>query len=516
MVLFICSLSYYIGSKSVNSFSLKHSQLFLLQLRFAKMVIMIDTIKKTGVDSLSSLKRTKILATVGPSTDSYESIHAMIEAGVDGFRLNFSHGTYPEREQQIKWIRKASKQIGRSVAIVQDLQGPKIRLGDFEGVVNVRKGQELQLGFKVEATENLLPVQYDLSKKVKRGDRLFMFDGRVKSIVTSVRQGIVHVRIENDGILVKRKGINLPDTDFGGDIITKKDREDIVFGSEQDIDFVALSFVQTAQDVHHLRRLLQNLSSDALIITKVETKSAVDNIEEIVKASDAVMVARGDLGVETIPESVPVVQRKIIGLCLRYEKISIVATQMLASMMDQPEPTRAEVSDVATAVIVGADCVMLSDETASGSYPLEAIAIMERIICYTEENSNVKAQFSDRHEYSVVEAISASIIDLASKVEATALVVETQTGATAISISSWRSKLPIIVVTPEGRVAQQLALLFGASTYVRPVDKFAATKLTEYLQKQMIFNKGDVVVTASGKYAGAPGGTDTIKVRVLE
>lgn len=477
---------------------------------------MNDSIKKTGVVSLSALKRTKILATVGPSTDSYELIYSMVESGVNGFRLNFSHGTYAERLQQIKWIRKASKQIGCSVAIVQDLQGPKIRLGDFDGVKNVKKGQELQLGYEQEPSENLLPVQYDLSKKVKRGDRLYIYDGRVKSIVTSVRQGVVHVKIENDGILVKRKGINLPDTDFGGDIITKKDREDIVFGSEQDIDFVALSFVQSANDILHLRKLLQNLSSTALIITKVETKAAVDDIEEIVKNSDAVMVARGDLAVETIPESVPVVQRKIIGLCLKYEKISIVATQMLASMMEQPEPTRAEVSDVATAVIVGADCVMLSDETASGRYPIEAIKIMERIINYTEENSNVKAQFSDRHEYSVVEAISASIIDLAAKVEATAIVVETQTGATAISISSWRPKLPLIVVTPEGRVAQQLAILFGAQTFVRPADKFAASKLTEYLQKQEIFSKGDVVVTASGKYAGTPGGTDTIKVRVLE
>ncbi len=468
------------------------------------------------ISSLGVIKRTKILATVGPATNTYESIVDMIKAGVNGFRLNFSHGSYEEREEQIKWIRKASKEAGVHVAIVQDLQGPKIRLGDFEGVRTVQKGQELRLGYKVEASDGLLPVQYDLSKKVKRGDRIFIYDGKVQSVVTSVREGTVHVRIENDGILMKRKGINLPDTDFGGDIITKKDREDIVFGSEHDIDFVALSFVQTADDIKLLKKLLSNLSSTARVITKVETKSAVDNIEDIVRESDAVMVARGDLAIETLPESVPVIQRKIIGLCLQHEKISIVATQMLASMMEQPEPTRAEVSDVATAVIVGADAVMLSDETANGRYPIESIGIMKRIIMYTQENSTVKAQFTNPHGYSVSEAISAVIIDLAAKVNAKAIVSETQTGATAISICSWRPNLPVIVVASQKQTAQQLALLYGAETFVRPVDKLAATKLTDWLQSQKIFQKGDTIVTASGKYPGLVGGTDTIKVRTLE
>lgn len=472
-------------------------------------------IEHAPISSLGVIKRTKILATVGPATNSYDSILSMIKAGVNGFRLNFSHGTYEERAQQISWIRKASAEVGEPVAIVQDLQGPKIRLGDFEGVIHVKGGQELRLGYKVEASDSLLPVQYDLSKKVKRGDRIFIYDGKVQSTVTSVRDGVVHIRIENDGILMQRKGINLPDTDFGGDIITKKDREDIVFGSEQDIDFVALSFVQGADDIRQLKKLLANLSSNARVITKVETKLAVENIEEIVRESDAVMVARGDLAIETMPESVPVIQRKIIGLCLQHEKISIVATQMLASMMEQPEPTRAEVSDVATAVIVGADAVMLSDETANGRYPIESIGIMKRIIMYTQENSTVRAQFTNNHTYNTSEAISAVVIDLANKVNAKALVVETQTGQTAISVSSWRPNLPIIVVTPEARIAQQLALLYGSQTFIRPVDKLAATKLTDWLQSQRIFQTGDTVVTASGMYPGLVGGTDTIKVRTL-
>jgi pyruvate kinase len=467
--------------------------------------------------SLGVSKRTKILATIGPATDSYDSVKLMIESGVNGFRLNFSHGSHEERIEQIGWIRKASKELNENVAIVQDLQGPKIRLGDFEGVVSVEKGQELELAYKVEYRPGgPLPVQYDLSKKTKRGDRLYIYDGKVRSTVSSVKEGLIRVKIENSGILTKRKGINLPDTDFGGDIITSKDRKDIVFGSEHDVDFVALSFVQTADDIRALKRILKNLGSDAKIITKVETKLAVDNIEEIVKESDGVMVARGDLAVETLPESVPVMQRKIIGLCLRYEKISIVATQMLASMMEQPEPTRAEVSDVATAVIVGADTVMLSDETANGRYPIEAVEIMKRIILYTQENANIRAEFNTSHDYTIPEAIAAVIIDLAKKVNAKAIVAETQSGRTALSISSWRSNLPLIVVTPLARVAQQLALQFGSQTFIRPVDKLAATKLTDWLQSQNIFHSGDTIVTASGKYPGLQGATDTIKVRTLE
>lgn len=474
------------------------------------------TAPKTALDQF---KNTKILATVGPATDSYESISAMMKAGVNGFRLNFSHGTNEERTQQIKWIRKASKEHAKPVAIVQDLQGPKIRLGDFEGVVPVQAGQELVLAYGITYVQGgALPVQYDLSQKVKRGETILLFDGKIRGVITSVRAGgkEISIRVSNDGVLVKRKGINLPDTDFGGDIITKKDREDIVFGASEDIDFVALSFVQTADDITELRRLLKNLGSDAKVITKVETKSALENLEAIVKASDGVMVARGDLATETLPESVPVWQREIIRMCLQHGKISIVATQMLASMMEQPEPTRAEVSDVATAVIVGADAVMLSDETAVGRYPIEAINIMKRIILYTEGNATVTAKFTVGHEYSIGEAIAFSIINLAKQVNAVAVVAETKTGTTALNIASWRPGVPIIAVTSETRVAQQLALMYGAKSYVRPDDKFAATRLTEWLQENHIFKKGDTVVMASGRYPGAAGGTDTIKVRTLE
>jgi pyruvate kinase len=466
---------------------------------------------------IQNFKRTKIIATVGPSTNSYESILGLLKAGANGIRLNFSHGTHEERTQQIKWIRKASREYGKPVAIIQDLQGPKIRLGDFDGVVNVKKGQTLSFAYKADyEASGRLPTQYDLAKKVRRGERIFLYDGKVRTTVTSVREGVVHVEAQNDGILIKRKGMNLPDTDFGGDIITAKDKADLVYGSAQDLDYVALSFVQSAADIKKLRDLLRNMNSGAKVIAKVETRAAVENVDEIVQASDVVMIARGDLAVETPAESVPIVQRQIIGLGQRYATPTIVATHMLASMTADPEPTRAEVSDIATAVIVGADCVMLSDETASGNYPLEAVETMKRVILYTESHTPLEVSFPGNEARSRQLAVSTAILSLAESIAAKAIVAETKSGATAGQIAALRSAIPLIAVTNDTRVAQQLAIMYGVKSYVRPIDKLAATKLTNWLQQNKVLKKGDVVVTASGRYPGVVGTTDTIKVRVLE
>jgi len=465
---------------------------------------------------LQKFKRTKIIATVGPATDSYESILKLIKAGANGIRLNFSHGTLEERTKQIKWIRKASKEYGKPVAIIQDLQGPKIRLGDFDGIVNVAKGQSISFQYQSDYEKTgHLPTQYDLSKKVKRGERLYLYDGKVRTTISSVNGDVVHVQAENAGILIKRKGMNLPDTDFEGDIITPKDRADIIYGSSQDIDYVALSFVQSGDDITKLRRLLKTMNSKAQIIAKVETRAAVDCLEEIVIASDAVMVARGDLAVETPAESVPIVQRQIVGLGLRYAKPTIVATQMLASMTDMPEPTRAEVSDVATAVIIGADCVMLSDETASGSYPIDAVKTMKRVILYTEAHMPLQVTYPNEPEHNNQTAISEAILNLADNIHAKAIVAETKSGATALNIAARRAHIPTIAVTSDINTAQRLAITYGVKSYVRPVDALAASKLTDWLQKNKVFHKGDVIVTASGHYPGVVGTTDTIKVRVI-
>lgn len=467
---------------------------------------------------LSDFKRTKIIATVGPSTNSYEQILQLIQAGANGIRLNFSHGSNEEREQQIDWIRKASKAYSKPIAIIQDLQGPKIRLGEFDGVVPVQIGQSLRFRYGADyEREGVLPTQYDLSKKIKRGERLYLYDGKVKTTVTSVINDIVHVRVENDGILIARKGINLPDTDFGGDILTAKDKKDIAFGAEHDIDYVALSFVQSANDIELLRKLLKNHGSDAKIIAKIETKAATDDLEAIIAATDATMVARGDLAIETEAEYVPVIQRKIIGLGLKYGRPSIVATQMLASMTDNPEPSRAEVSDVATAVFIGTDAVMLSDETAMGKYPIEAVQVMKRVIRYAQENPVLKTIFNDEaiDAHSRQGAISSAIIHLADALEASAIVAETKSGATALNIAARRPNRPIIAITSTSRVAQQLAILYGCKSFVRKEEHLQTQKMADWLTTHNVFKKGDVIVTVSGQYPGVVGATDTIRVRAL-
>lgn len=466
----------------------------------------------------SEFKRTKIIATVGPATHSYELVLGLIKAGANGLRLNFSHGTNEERLKQIKWIRKAAKEYGKPVAIIQDLQGPKIRLGDFDGVIPVQTGQSLR--FKVDADykeSGIIPIQYDLSKKVKRGERIYLYDGKVRTTVTSVRDGIVHVQVDNDGVLLKRKGMNLPDTDFGNDVITPKDKEDAAFGSTQDIDYVAQSFIQRADDVAALRKILNNLGSSAKIIAKIETVSSLEHIEEIIDVADGVMIARGDLAVETSPELVPIEQRRIVAMSQHKGKPVIIATQMLATMQESPEPTRAEVSDVATAAIIGTDSVMLSEETASGKYPIEAVKMMKRVVFHSERHIPPETTYKHElnEEHAMQTAICSAIITLAQEVVSKAIVVETKSGITALKVSARRPKIPIIAVTSQSRVANQLAIVYGIKSYVRPDSRYAATKLTDWLHKEKVLNKGDTVVTASGKYPGVVGSTDTIKVRVL-
>jgi pyruvate kinase len=235
----------------------------------------MKTTTKAPNVSLDNLKRTKIIATIGPSTNSYKAILGMIKAGANGLRLNFSHGSYEERTQQIEWIRKASESLGKPVAIIQDLQGPKIRLGDFEGIINVSNGQMLSFALDSNYEKSgHIPTQYQLANKVKRGERIYLYDGKIKAIVTSVREGVVYAEAQNSGILVKRKGMNLPDTDFHGDIITPKDRADLIYGSSQVIDYVALSFVQTSEDIVALKKLLKGMNSKARVIAKIETKAA--------------------------------------------------------------------------------------------------------------------------------------------------------------------------------------------------------------------------------------------------
>lgn len=469
-------------------------------------------------------KRTKILATIGPAVSSEKQIEELIMAGVNGCRLNFSHGDNETRDKQIAWVRKAAEVKGRSVALIQDLQGPKIRLGLVKNNhYDVKEGDEIILdaAIKEQKKSGVLPLQYNLAEKVKVGEPIFMFDGKIRTHVTEiVSDTAIKVVAENDGFVMNNKGLNLPDTDFGGDILTPKDMADIEWGATRDFDYVALSFVQCGDDIRNLRQILRDHDSSAKIIAKIETKKAVENdktLEDIVKASDAIMVARGDMAVEAGAEIVPIVQRKLVKLCREHAKVCIVATQTMGSMVDNPEPSRAEVSDVANAVIQGADVVMLSDETANGKYPLETVKALKKVILYTQNNAEVLPLARDPQSNNPnYDAIAAAAARLAEQIDADAIICQTASGATAFSMAAQRPTLPIITVTGDKRVANQLALAYANSAFVRPysanfgLDLAKELKESGYLQVPKGKRELTVVIVSGDREQR---GTDTIKVR---
>ena len=472
-------------------------------------------------------KRTKILATIGPATNSAEKIEEVIMAGVNGCRLNCSHGSNEERDQQIQWIREAAAKKGRSVAILQDLQGPKIRLGFIkDNHLDLKVGDELILeaaeGFEHDGGMTV-PVQYNLAEKVKVGEPVSMFDGKVKSeVIDIVSDTAIKVKVLNDGFIMSKKGLNLPDTDFGGDILTPKDLSDIEYGAKCDYDYVSLSFVQSASDIVKLKELLKSLGSTAKVVAKIETKKAIESeehLEEIVKAADGIMVARGDMAVEAGAEVVPIIQRKLIAMCRANAKLCIVATQMLSSMVDSPEPTRAEVSDVATAVVQGADTVMLSDETANGKYPLETVKAMKKVILYTQNHSRL-APISRPPvtKERIYDAISNAAARLAENIDADTIVCQTASGLTAMTMAAQRPNVPIITVTENTRAANQLALIYANSAFVRPYSPDFGFDLAKELKDSEYLHTKDgeeelLAVIVSGDKDKI--GTDTIKVRYV-
>lgn len=473
-------------------------------------------------------KRTKILATIGPvsGNGNKQMIENMIMAGVNGCRLNFSHGDNDSRDQQIAWIREAAAKKGRSVAIVQDLQGPKIRLGQIKGnYLELKTGDVLTLDFALKEHKGdlKLPVQYNLAEKVKVGEPIYIFDGKVRTHVTKIAtKTAIQVEVENDGVVMSNKGLNLPDTDFAGDILTPKDLADLEWGVSRDFDYVALSFIQSADDIKYLRKLLKEKGSTAKIIAKIETKKAVESdkaLEAIVKATDAVMVARGDMAYEAGPEVVPIIQRRLVQLCREHAKVCIVATQTMGSMVDNPVPTRAEVSDVANAVIQGADVVMLSEESAMGKFPLETIQEMKKVILYTQNHAKMATLEQDpqirNRNY---DAIASAAAHLAEKLEADVIVCQTASGATARAVAAWRPNLPIITVTSDKRVANQLALMYANSAFVRPysvnygIDLARELKESGYLHLREGTEKLKIVLVAGDLNEG---GTNTIKLRYV-
>ncbi len=483
---------------------------------------------KLRIMSSKIFKRTKILATIGPvsGNGNQQMLEDMIMAGLNGCRINFSHAKYEEAEQQIAWIRAAAEKKGRSVAIMQDLQGPKIRLGEIkDNYYEVNPGDKILIDYAVKEHkgDNILPCQYNLAPKVKVGEPVFLFDGKVKSHVSDIPSDTaIELEVENSSYVRSFKGINLPETDFGGDIIPEKDLRDIEWGADKDFDYIAFSFVQTAEDIRKARAVMAERGHTAKLVAKIETKKAVEsreNLEEIVKEVDGIMVARGDMATEAGAEIVPVVQRQLVELCREYGKLCIIATQTMGSMVENPFPSRAEVSDVANAEIQGADVVMLSDETAMGKYPLETVQEMRKVLLYTQNHLNIEPlPVGVKKEAENYDGIASAAAKLAEDLDADVIICQTATGATANAMATQRPTLPIISVTDQPRVANQLALRYANSSFVRPfsvnvgLDLARELKESGYLQLREGEDKLKVVWVSGDQGSGH---TDTIKLRYV-
>ena len=472
-------------------------------------------------------KRTKILATVGPACFSEEKLREMVYAGVNGFRLNFSHGTYDERDEQIRIIRKYAAERGKNVAILQDIQGPKIRFGNLKGDhYDLKQGDEIILDNAMEEHDgsSTLPVQWNLAEYCQPGEPISFFDGKIKAVVLEKTSSTaIKVKILNDGHLQSHKGINLPDTDLGGNIITEKDKADLEFGASRDFDYVAMSFIQKPEDIEKVRQILVSNGSRAKIIAKIETKKAIEtdeNLEGIVKAADGVMVARGDLAIEAGLEVVPIVQRKLLAYARQHAKLVIVATQMLGSMVDNPEPNRAEVNDVATAVIMGTDVTMLSDESANGKYPIEAIKTMKKIILYTQDHAKMQGiETEPVGNFKNYDAIAVGAVKIAESIDADLIVAATHTGATANAIAAARPNMPIVSVTDDKRVAGQLALRYANSSFVREFDQNSAIDVVQDLKNdgylKLPEGQDELTVVLVQGLKNEEGATNMIQIRKI-
>lgn len=437
--------------------------------------------------------------------------------GMDAARLNFSHGTHQEKQEQIKRIRKISEKLNKPLAIIADLQGPKIRLGEIEGEITLKKGQNVS--FSLFPMEDEIAIQFDLSPYLKKGQRLLLNDGLVEVKVTTVTGRIIKGLVQNDGWISSHKGVNVPDTRLPNVALTEKDLQDLEFALQEKVDFIALSFVQSASDLKKARELIKKYSSKAKIIVKLEKPRAVEELESIIKSTDVIMVARGDLAVETKAATVPLIQKRIVRLARQYFKPVIVATQMLESMTENPRPTRAEVSDVANATFDSVDAVMLSAETASGKYPIETVKMMQEIItsveCHEEYRNNIGIDTDQvSGEQIASRALASSAAVLAEIAQTKVIFVGTSSGKTAQSLSSFRPPAQIIAITHDEQTKNQLALLWGVSSFVvEPLELESFWKKSIQLaRKQKIVKQGDYVVLMSGPFIGVSGQTDTIRL----
>ncbi|MEO0967751.1 MAG: pyruvate kinase [Cyanobacteria bacterium J06639_18] len=472
-----------------------------------------------------SLRRTKIVATIGPATSSPEVLRAIIEAGATTLRLNFSHGTHADHQRNIRTIRQTAFELNQPVAILQDLQGPKIRLGKFEnGSIFLQKGDRFTLTNRpVVGTQEISCVTYEyLAEEVPVGSKILLDDGKVEMLVEEINRdkGDLHCSVTVPGKLSNNKGVNFPGVYLSVKAMTDKDREDLIFGLDQGVDWIALSFVRNPQDMIEIKELISSTGKQVPVIAKIEKHEAIEQMDAVLALCDGVMVARGDLGVELPAEDVPVLQKRLIATANCLGIPIITATQMLDSMVSNPRPTRAEVSDVANAILDGTDAVMLSNETAVGQFPVEAVATMARIAerIEQEEASNVNARQARDSRRSIPNAISQAVGQISEQLGAAAIMTLTQSGATARNVSKFRPKTPILAVTPHVNVARRLQLVWG----VKPLLVLELPSTGQTFQaainvalENQLACEGDLVVMTAGTLQGVSGSTDLIKVEVV-
>ena len=464
-------------------------------------------------------RRTKIVATIGPASSSAEALAQLARAGMDGARLNLSHGTHDEHRERARLVRATEVEIGRPLALIADLQGPKLRIGELDDPVTLARGEDVVVSGGERSENGELPVSPAVIGEVLQpGHEVLIDDGLVRLRVEQIEQGRARCAVLTGGLVSSHKGVNLPGVPIPIPSITRKDMDDLELALEIGVDFVALSFVRSAADVRDLRALIEQAGSHAHVIAKIEKAEAVDSLEDVLEEADAVMVARGDLGVEIGVAVVPLVQKRIIIAALERGKPVITATQMLESMIHQPEPTRAEASDIANAILDGTSALMLSGETAVGEFPIESVAYMDRIARAIEPSLGYRHQLPEASEEPTVgQAMSNAACDVAEVLGAAALLVPTYTGRTASVVARLRPRRPILGLTHHDYALRQMALEWGVTPVLIPecddVDALLRRSLAAARESELVAEGERVVITA-GTAVNLPGTTDLIKVAV--
>jgi pyruvate kinase len=464
-------------------------------------------------------RRTKIVATIGPASASAEQLASLANAGMDGARLNLSHGTHDEHRERARALRATEAEIGRPLALIADLQGPKLRIGELDGPVTLARGEDVVVAGGERFDNGELPVSPAvISEVLQPGHEVLIDDGLVRLRVETIEQGRARCAVLSGGVVSSHKGVNLPGVPIPIPSLTRKDMDDLELALELGVDFIALSFVRSAADVRDLRALIEQAGSHAHVIAKIEKSEAIDALDAILDEADAVMVARGDLGVEIGVALVPLLQKRIIIAALERGKTVITATQMLESMVHQAEPTRAEASDVANAVLDGSSALMLSGETAIGEFPVESLAYMDRIARAVEPSLGYRHQIPEASEEPTVgQAMSNAACDVAEVLQASALLVPTYTGRTASVVARLRPRRPILGLTHHDYALRQMALEWGVTPLLIPESADVENLWEVSIQaarKSGLVEQGDRVVITAGTAVNLPGTTDLIKVAI--